>query len=123
MKIIHVILALMFLSFAALQINDPDPLIWILIYLNMVALSVLGFLKKYNKLWIGITAGLYLVYAMFLIPGTMEWFHSPDRALLFDDLAKMQYPYIEETRECLGLVICLVALGFHFFASRKSTQG
>ncbi|MBL7871715.1 MAG: transmembrane 220 family protein [Cyclobacteriaceae bacterium] len=119
MKIIHTIIALMFLSFAALQINDPDPLIWILIYLNMALLSVMGFLGKYNKLWIGLTAGLYLIYAMFLIPGTLEWFHSPDRALLFDDLAKMQYPYIEETRECLGLAICLVVLGFQYLLGRR----
>jgi hypothetical protein len=119
MKIIQVIFALMFLSFAALQINDPDPLIWILIYLNMVALSVMGFMKRYNKLWIGITAGLYFIYAMFLIPGTLEWFNSPDRALLFDDIAKMQNLYIEETRECLGLVICLVVLIFQFLAGRR----
>jgi hypothetical protein len=119
MKIIHVILALLFLSFAALQINDPDPLLWILIYLNMVVLSVMGFQKRYYKLWIGISAVLYFIYALFLIPGTLDWYHSADRALLFDDLAKMQYPYIEETREFLGLVICLVALGFHFIASRK----
>ncbi len=119
MKIIHVVLALMFLSFAALQINDPDPLIWILIYLNMVVLSALAFLKRYYKPWIGITAGLYFIYAIILFPGAMEWFHSPDRALLFDDLAKMQFPYIEETREFLGLVICLSVLGFQFFVSRK----
>lgn len=119
MKIIHTILALMFLSFAALQINDPDPVMWILIYLNMVALCVMAFMKRYYKLWIGITAGLYFIYAMFLIPGAIEWFHSPDRSLLFDDLAKMQYLYIEETREFLGLVICLVVLVFQFIASRK----
>ncbi len=119
MRFVHIFLALMFISFGALQINDPDPLLWILIYLNMVVLCVMASLKRYYKLWIGITAALYLIYAMFLIPGTLEWFHSPDRSLLFDDLAKMQFPYIEETRECLGLAICLVVLGFQFIVSRK----
>jgi hypothetical protein len=99
--------------------NDPDPLIWILIYLNMVVICVMGFLKRYYKLWIGITAGLYLIYAMFLFPGALEWFRSPDKALLFDDLAKMQNLYIEETREFLGLVICLVVLIFQFLAGRR----
>ena len=118
-KIVNSILALTFLSFAIVQMNDPDPLIWILIYLNMVVICVMGFLKRYYKLWIGITAGLYLIYAMFLFPGALEWFRSPDKALLFDDLAKMQNLYIEETREFLGLVICLVVLIFQFLAGRR----
>lgn len=118
-KIINIILALLFLSFAFVQINDPDPLIWILIYLNMVAICVMAFLKRDYKLWIGITGALYFIYAIFLFPGALEWFRSPDKALLFDDLAKMQNLYIEETREFLGLVICLVVLAFQFIASRK----
>ena len=32
MRIVNFILAIMFLLFAFVQINDPDPVIWILIY-------------------------------------------------------------------------------------------
>jgi hypothetical protein len=38
--------------------------------------------------------------------------------MLFDDIAKMQYPYIEESREFLGLVICILVLVMHLFAAR-----
>ncbi|MCG8388879.1 MAG: transmembrane 220 family protein, partial [Cytophagales bacterium] len=32
MKIIKLALALIFIAFAALQYNDPDPLLWMFIY-------------------------------------------------------------------------------------------
>ena len=32
MKIVNILLAIMFLAFTYLQFNDPDPVIWILIY-------------------------------------------------------------------------------------------
>jgi hypothetical protein len=31
----------------------------------------------------------------------------------------MQYPYIEETREFLGLIICITAAVFHLLSNRK----
>jgi hypothetical protein len=55
-----------------------------------------------------------------LFPGALEWFQSPDKALLFDDLAKMQNLYIEETREFLGLMICVAVLVFHFIKAKKT---
>jgi Transmembrane family 220, helix len=120
MKVINFILALLFLAFAFVQVNDPDPLIWILIYGNMAVLCVLAMFKMHNKIWIILSAILYLIYAAILFPGALEWFQSPDKALLFDDLAKMQNLYIEETREFLGLMICVVVLIFHFIKAKKT---
>lgn len=100
--------------FAFVQVNDPDPILWILVYGNMAVLCVLAMFKIFFKKWIVGTGVLYLIYAAFLFPGAWEWLQSPDRSLLVDDLAKMQYLYIEETREFLGLVICIAALISHF---------
>lgn len=105
--------------FAFVQVNDPDPLIWIFIYGNMAVISVLAMFRLRFRVWILISVIIYLVYASFLVPGAYEWFQSPDRSLLFDDLAKMQYPYIEETREFLGLIICLVVLIIQTIQIRK----
>jgi hypothetical protein len=75
---------------------------------------VMAFLKKYsNALMIVLELG-YSFYAALLIPSAITWFESDDRSLLFDDIAKMQYPFIEETREFLGLIICLLVLTFYF---------
>jgi hypothetical membrane protein len=120
MKIVNGILALIFVVFAVVQFNDPDPLSWILIYLNMAIICAYGIFKKHNSLWLLITGVLYFVYACFLIPGAMEWFRSSDKAMLFDDIAKMQNLYIEETREFLGLVICFLALGVNILSNRAS---
>jgi len=116
----HFLLSLMFLAFALLQINDPDPLLWILIYLAMAVLCGLAaFNKFYIKIMIALAVG-YLAYMGILFPGAMEWYHSPDRSLLFDDIAKMQYPFIEESREFLGLLICELVLGVYILISNQT---
>jgi hypothetical protein len=115
MKVVSSIFALMFLAFALVQINDPDPLLWIAIYGAMVVASVMAFFNRYSKaLMIGLAIG-YCIYAALLFPSAITWMKSADRSLLFDDITKMQYPYIEETREFLGLVICILVLTFYFF--------
>ena len=47
MKIVHFTLALLFLSFASVQLNAPDPLLWVLIYGAMVAVCVMAAFKLY----------------------------------------------------------------------------
>jgi ABC-type transport system involved in multi-copper enzyme maturation permease subunit len=120
MKIFNLIFALLFLSFAALQYNDPDPLLWILIYGAMVVLCGLAFTGRiFKKALLALAAG-YVVYAIILFPSVMEWLQSEDRSMLFDELAKMQNLYIEETREFLGLMICLmVLLTNYLFGTRQ----
>ncbi len=114
----HLLLSLMFLAFAFVQINDPDPVLWILIYLAMAVLCGLAAYNKfYNRIMIALAVG-YLVYMVNLFPGALEWYQSSDRSLLFDDLAKMQYYYIEESREFLGLLICEVVLIVYFLIAR-----
>lgn len=119
MKTINFILTLIFLVFAFVQVNDPDPLVWILIYGNMAVLCVLAMFKMRFVYWLVASIVLYSIYAALLTGGAWEWFQSPDRSLLFDDLAKMQHPYIEETREFLGLIISIVVILFHLLANRK----
>lgn len=122
MKIANFIFALLFLVFAFVQINDPDPILWILIYGNMAVLSILAMFKMHFKYWQLASAVLYLIYAALLVDGAWQWWQSPDRSLLFDEIAKMQNIYIEETREFLGLVICLVVLLVQFLTQRASSK-
>ena len=118
MRILNSIFALLFMTFAFVQVNDPDPILWILIYGAMAAVSVMAVFEFYmQKFMLALALG-YLVYSVVLIPGVWEWISSNDRYLLFDDIAKMQYPYIEEAREFLGLMICLFVLAFYLIRSR-----
>jgi len=64
----------------------------------------------------------YGVYAIILIPSLWTWLSSPDRSLLFDEFAKMQFPYIEESREFLGLLICMTVVAVCWVRSSKGSK-
>jgi len=120
MKIVKIFLAILFLLFALVQINDPDPLLWILIYGAMVVVSVMSIFHRYPTGFMIVMASGYLIMTVIYFDGFATWLGSSDRYLLFDDLAKMQFPYIEEAREFLGLLICLLVLIFYFYISRHA---
>jgi hypothetical protein len=119
MKILKIFFAVLFLLFALVQINDPDPLLWIGVYGSMMMVSIASIYNKYPTRFMIIMASGFLIMTVLYFDGFKTWFDSADRSLLFDDLAKMQYPYIEEAREFLGLLICLAVLIFYFWLSRK----
>lgn len=110
MKIVNFVLAVMFLLFAFVQINDPDPILWISIYGIMAVVCIMAAFQYYIKPLMWILLAGFLVYLVILYPGMQEWMAQPDKSILFDDVMKMQYPYIEESREFLGLLICIVVL-------------
>jgi hypothetical protein len=120
MRIVNFILAIMFLLFAFVQINDPDPVIWILIYGAMAVLSIMAIFEFYpTKFMIGLLV-LYILYSIVYLPGVSEWLRQENKAMLFDNVAKMQYPYVEEAREFLGLWICIIVdIVFLIRARRK----
>ena len=119
MKIVHALLAIMFLIFAALQLNDPDPYIWIPIYGAMVVICVMAFYGRYPRKTMFALIVLYAIYSIFYIPGVREWMQQDDKAQLFNNVAKMEHPFIEESREFLGLLINIIVLAFYLIISRK----
>lgn len=119
MKILKISFAVLFLLFAIVQLNDPDPLMWIVVYGAMAVISVMAFYRRYPLGVMTALAAGYLIMTALHFDGFSDWLASPDRRLLFDDLAKMQYPYIEEAREFLGLLICIAVLIFYFYLSKK----
>lgn len=122
MRIVNFVLALMFLLFAFFQINDPDPVIWILIYGVMAVTCILAAFRFYSRMGLIVLAVVYAVYALTSIGSFLKWLGSDNKGDLFDDIAKMQNLYIEETREFLGLLICITVLGVYIFQSyRKRT--
>lgn len=119
MRILNYLLAVMFLGFAFLQVNDPDPILWILIYGAMAVVCIMAAFRFYvRRLLIGL-ALVYLAFCVYYFPGVQEWLSQEDRSELFDDLAKMEHWYIEEAREFIGLLICLTVLVFQYFRSLR----
>ena len=120
MKITSSLFTLLFLLFAAVQINDPDPFYWILIYLVMATFSILAFMDQYYPKLLLVAIGGYGFAAWGLLPGVGEWLSSENPALLLDNVAKMEHPFIEEAREFLGLLICLAVLILYYARSQRT---
>lgn len=109
----------MFLAFAAWQINDPDPILWIIVYGAMMVVSIMTIFERYPTGIMIVMAAGYLVLSIQYFDGFAEWLGSVDRSLLFDDIAKMDHLYIEEAREFMGLLINIVVLVLYFFLDWK----
>jgi len=123
MKVVNFLLAVMFLIFAFVQINDPDPLVWILIYGAMAVVCVMAIFSFYPMRFLFALLIAYLGYSVFYFKGVMEWLKQNNKADLFDDVKKMEHWYIEEAREFLGLFICIVILVAYIMAARKRRLG
>ncbi|MEO5562650.1 MAG: transmembrane 220 family protein [Chitinophagaceae bacterium] len=121
MKIFNIIFAILFVLFAALQYNDPDPYVWIPIYMYAAILCWIAFRGKYYPKAYLFGIVIYLAYAIYLVfapDGVIDWIEKHNA----EDIAgtmKATKPWIEDTREFLGLVILIVVLLIDYFYSRK----
>ena len=76
MKIFNLIFFLLFILFAALQYNDPDPYLWIPLYLFAAALCWLAFRQKYYPALYLSAIAIYTMYAAYLFfskDGMLDW--------------------------------------------------
>ncbi len=117
MKTLNLILAGLFLLFAIVQLNDPDPWGWTAMYAFVAAVCGFAAFGKTNRyvLWAGIAVAL--AWMAFLLPEFINWVKmgAPNIATSM----KAETPYVEFTREFLGLLICLGALGWQLWRVRK----
>lgn len=125
MKSLNIIFIILFIFSAAVQYNDPDPFVWITIYLYGALLCYLALRKKYfPRLYI---AGLviYTGYALFLLfdtDGAISWLMDHNAENIVQSM-KATKPWIEKTRELFGLLILIFALSINWlsFSCTKRT--
>ena len=111
MKVFNLILAALFTVFAIVQYNDPDPWLWIVIYLFMAVISGMAAFGQYQKMVIWFGLGFCLAYLIILLPDFVDWLTSGAESIVGS--MKAEKPHIELTREFLGLLLCLGTLFFH----------
>lgn len=119
MKVVNFLLAVIFLLFAFVQLNDPDPLIWILIYGAMAVVCIMAMFAYYPMKFLVTLLVAYIAYSLFYLGGVSDWLKSENKSELFDEVAKMEHLYIEESREFLGLMICVVVLVIYVIMARR----
>jgi len=97
----------MFIVFAGLQFNDPDPQVWVTIYGLAAILSALVAFGRYNLPVLLIAAVAALIGGIYLFPASVgdwilqEWEQA--------DLT-MKTPDMEEARESFGLLIVFLVM-------------
>jgi hypothetical protein len=103
-RLIHLALALLLAGCAAVQYNDPDPVLWIALYGAGSALLVLA-AAGWRRRWAVLAVlASYVAVGVTVLPGFLEWLlHHPAGDIAASMSAEQ--PHIEASREFLGLVI------------------
>ena len=118
--IVNIFLALIFILFAFVQLNDPDPFIWFFIYLLTAILCTVSIFRK-TPLALLYGFGLVLLfYAAMHLEFAVEWLMSENKSELFGEMQKDKY-YLEGTREFLGLLIAIFAVIHLIFQNKEQT--
>ncbi|HEY8398832.1 MAG TPA: transmembrane 220 family protein [Flavihumibacter sp.] len=121
MKILNYIFAILFVISAALQWNDPDPYIWVPLYLLGAWLCWIAIKKKFPPVWYLVAAIIYAGYAIYLFiapEGVISWVKEHEAESLVQSM-KATKPWIEQSREFGGLLILLVSLALNWFITRR----
>jgi len=119
-KTVNIFFVIIFVISAALQYNDPDPYIWMPIYLYAAVLCALAVKNKFypKAYFIGIAVyGAYAVYLFFTTDGVLDWINSHHAENIASTM-KAATPWIEETREFFGLLILIVALLINYYFAK-----
>ena len=101
-KTLAIVFAVLFVLFAALQYNDPDPQVWIPIYTFAAMACVMA--------WGGLGQPWFYVLMALVYAGAAIWQWPPAfEGFLLDEMG-MKTVNIELAREAGGLAICAVAM-------------
>jgi hypothetical protein len=124
LKALNIFFIILFVVSAALQYNDPDPYLWMPLYLYGALLCFLALRKKYKPLLYIIGLVIYSGYAMYLLldaNGLLSWINDHDAEDIFQSM-KATKPWIEETREFFGLILLIIALGINMIWIGRSKR-
>lgn len=121
MRIFNYAFFVLFLLFAGLQYNDPDPYLWIPIYLYAAFFSYQAAIGKYHRKSYAFGIIFYLCYAVYLFftkDGVADWMNVHHSESLVQTM-KAEKPWIEDTREFGGLMILIAVMLTNYITAIK----
>lgn len=98
------------LVFALVQLNDPDPLIWVTYYAAMACACTVAAYRPLPGFVLLALAAVTAAGAALTLPGFVDWLMNRPSSDLWAPMSDDRM-YIEHSRELLGLLIagaCLV---------------
>lgn len=101
-RVLNIVMALVFAASALVQLNDPDPVQWFLIYAAGALICAMSAAKA-SQGWqapalVGLAALVWGVWIMTHMHASFAWGQIADKM-------KADTPAIEESRETLGLFL------------------
>ena len=111
MNALYFVLSGLALLVAALQFNDPDPVYWIVIYTGTAAVAAGKGLGHFNRFWAAVVIGGVVGGMLLSVSGFVEFLLAGDFGSIFGAMLASK-PYVEESREFLGLALALAALSW-----------
>ena len=121
LKYFHSIAALLFLTMAVIQLNDPDPLYWVAAYLAVAIVSGARYFGNSLEVLSKIALGMVLAGLLISVPGVIDYFAAEDYASIYGRMA-VEKPYIESAREFGGLSIAVLYLTLSEMSKSASTE-
>lgn len=110
MKALHLVFAALFLYIAFLQLNDPDPLYWIVVYAGTAAVALAKSIGRSSEFAISILLGAVAAGMIIAVPGLVEFLQAGDYAAIGD---MGRATYVEPTREFGGLLFAFMLLLYY----------
>lgn len=108
-KLFHGLATLLFFTMAAIQLNDPDPIFWVVVYLAAAVLAGgLCFGSRLETLS-KVVFGMVLAGLLISGPGFIDYFISGDYSSIYGGMSGDK-PYVESAREFGGLMIVVIYL-------------
>jgi len=108
-KRVHILLSVVFGLFAIVQLNDPDGFLWFGLYILVALLAIVSNYYKVPRILIALLSIGYFIYAAMHFSYFIDWIQIEHKEELFGEMV-YQKPYLEGTREFLGLVLAAIAL-------------
>lgn len=117
-RIINYILFIIFTLFAIIQLNDPDSILWFSIYFIVALICLIANFKKIPKPILIITLIGLLGYAIFHFSLFVDYLQNENKKEIFGEMV-YEKPYLEGTREFIGLLIAAAAIIYQIKSYKK----
>ncbi|MEM1248656.1 MAG: transmembrane 220 family protein [Acidobacteriota bacterium] len=108
-RVVYAVFAALMGVSALVQLNDPDPMLWVAAYGAAALVFAAAALGTAHR-WLTISTFVILaLLAARSAPGFVEWLTQHRSESIVGEMSVAR-PYIEETREFLGLALAMLGL-------------
>ncbi len=120
-KTTNFILCILFIIFALLQLNDPDGILWFSIYFIVAIICLYNNFKPIPKPFLILTLVALLAYSAFHFSLFIDYLETENKEEIFGEMV-YDKPYLEGTREFIGLLIAAFGIIYQLNIRKKSNQ-